>query len=169
MSRLLIDGYNLLYTASSAALKSEQEVEDLIERLRRYKRQKAHTITVIFDGYERGMPIERKAQIKGIGVVYSRLGEKADQVIERLVEQCGGSCMVVTSDRALSDSVETHGAVVMDSEAFIERLNIAEYSEFKGAFEADESEKTPIHTKKKGNPKKKSKKERERIRKLNKL
>lgn len=169
MSRLLIDGYNLLHTGSSSALKSEQEVEELIERLRRYKRQKTHTITVIFDGYERGMPIERKEQIKGIGVVYSRLGEKADQVIERLVKQCGGSCLVVTSDRALSDSVETHGAVVIDSESFIERLNIAEYVELKGARETDESEEIGIHTRKKGNPKRKTKKERERIRKLNKL
>lgn len=169
MSKLLIDGYNLLHAGSSSILKSEGEVEELIERLRRYKRQKAHTITVIFDGHERGMPIERKEKIKGICVVYSRLGEKADQVIERLVRQCGGSCIVVTSDRALTDSVENDGAAVIDSEAFIERLDMAAYLELKGESGTDESQEAGIHTRKKGNPKRKSKKERATIRKLKKL
>lgn len=169
MSRLLIDGYNLLHTTSKGGSPGDEDVEDLIESLRKYKHLKGHAITVVFDGHQGGMPIEGKSRIKGIGVVYSSLGEKADQVIERFVRNEGGSSIVVTSDRALADSVERDGAAVIGSTEFWERLQMAEYLALKGSSETDESGKIGIHTRKKGNPKRKSKKERARRRRLRKL
>jgi hypothetical protein len=169
MSRLLIDGYNLLYSAYPSGPPGDEEIEAFIELLRRYKKQKSHAITVVFDTYEQGMPLERSERIKGIALIYSRLGEKADQVIERLVRKWGGSCVVVTSDRDLIRSVEKDGAVVIDSIEFIERLRMSEYFELKGDDSPEESEESRIHTRKKGNPKRKSKKERARSRRLRKL
>jgi predicted RNA-binding protein with PIN domain len=169
MSRLLIDGYNLLYKAYPSGPPGEVETQEIIESLRKYKRMKSHSITIILDSYERGMPTERKEQQKGIGVVYTRLGEKADQKIERQVDRWGGSCIVVTSDQELARSVEKKGAAVISSEEFIERLKMAEYMEFKGEREETETRTGRIHTEKKGNPNKKSKKERARSRRLRKL
>lgn len=169
MSRLLIDGYNLLYAASLSSTPGEHETEELMEWLRAYKKQKGHTISVIFDGYERGMPLERRERIKGIGVIYSKLGEKADQVIERLVREWGGSCVVVTSDRMLADSVERDGAAVLGSEDFLQHLKMSESLEFEGEGEPEGPERGRLDTRKKGNPRRKSKKERARSRRLKKL
>jgi len=169
MSRLLIDGYNLLYSFSSKRTPAEDEVENLLEALRTYKKQKGHAITVVFDGYERGMPIERVERIKGISVVYSRLGEKADQVIVRKSSRWGGSCVVVTSDREVVAGAERSGAVVVGSAEFADRWRMAELLEIKGGVEPLEPEPSRIHTKKKGNPRRRSKKERARLRKLKKL
>ena len=147
----------------------ENEKEKLIESLRKYKKLKSHAITVILDTYEQGMPMERKEQVKGIGMIYTKLGDKADQVIERFVRQWGGSCIVVTSDRELADSVESDGAAVVSSEEFLERLRMSDHIELKGADQEHESGEGRIHTRKKGNPKRKSKKERARSRRLKKL
>lgn len=168
MSRLLIDGFNLTHAHSFPHGTGEDEVVSLMEFLRKYKRVKGHAITVVLDGYEQGMPLERSERVKGISLHYSRLGEKADQVIERLVRQWGGSCVVVTSDRELAESVENMGAAVIGSEEFAERLQMAEYLAQKGLETKGEHEGR-IHTRKKGNPKKKSKKERSRMRRLKKL
>jgi predicted RNA-binding protein with PIN domain len=170
MSRLIIDGYNLLHSSYSIRSIGKEETGDLIELLRRYKRQKSHTITMVLDGHEGGMPTQKTERIKGIAVIYSKLGEKADQVIERLVRQRGGSCVVVTSDRELADSVERDGAAVVGSDEFMERLKMAEFINLKGEVEPDEpAEDARIHTRKKGNPKRKSKKERARLRRIKKL
>ncbi len=168
MSRILIDGFNLIHAASFQSTPGDNEVASLVELLRRYKRLKGHGITVILDGYLDGMPLEKSERVKGIGLIYSRLGEKADQVIERLVGRWAGSCVVITSDRALAESVEAAGAVVMGSEEFAQRLRMVEYLEVKGG-EVEEAPQGPIHTRKKGNPRKKSKKERARARSLKKL
>jgi predicted RNA-binding protein with PIN domain len=170
MSRLIIDGYNLLHSSCSIRSIGKEETGDLIELLRKYKRQKSHTITMVLDGYEGGMPTQKTERIKGIAVIYSKLGEKADQGIERLVRQQGGSCVVVTSDRELAHSVERDGAAVVGSNEFMEHLKMAEFINLKGEVEPDEpAEDARIHTRKKGNPKRKSKKERTRLRRIKKL
>lgn len=166
---ILIDGYNLLYTACSAGPPGDKEMEELLESLRKYKKAKGHTITVVLDGYAGGMPMERSQRAKGIGLVYSKLGEKADQTIERLVEKQGGSCVVVTSDREVIASVEKSGAVTLGSDAFLERLRMAEYLEREEDFEPDAPGKTSLDTRKKGNPRRRPKKERARHRRLKKL
>lgn len=168
MSRIVIDAFNLIHASSFPQIRGDDEVESLVEMLRRYKQLKGHTITTVIDGYLEGMPVERSERVKGISLIYSKLGEKADQVIERLADRWGGSCVVITSDRALAEAVEARGAVVMGSEEFAERLRMVEYLEIKGA-EVEESCERPMHTRKKGNPKKKSKRERRRARSLKKL
>jgi len=169
MSRLLIDGYNLIHADPSARANGEEETETLLETLRRYKRYKGHSITVVFDGYEGGMPTEGTERVKGITVIHSRLGEKADQVIERIARKWGGSCVVVTSDREVADAVERSGAAVIASSDFIDRLEMVEYLALKGETEEEEEEGGKLNTRKKGNPHRKSKKERAKERRLKKL
>lgn len=169
MSRLLIDGYNLIHTVPSARAGGEEGTEALLEALRRYKRYKGHRITVVFDGYERGMPTEGTERVKGITIIYSKLGEKADQVIERLAREWGGSCVVVTSDREVADTVERTGAAVIGSADFMDRLEMVEYLALKGGTEEEEEKGGKLDTRKKGNPHRKSKKERAKARRLKKL
>ena len=168
MSRIVIDGFNLIHAAAFPRTPGTDEVAALVELLRQYKRIKGHSITVVLDGYLAGMPLERSERLKGIRLIYSRLGEKADQVIERLAGRWAKSCVVITSDRALAQSVEAKGTTVMGSEEFAARLAMAEHMEIKGG-DGEETPAGPIHTRKKGNPKKKSKKARARSRNLRKL
>ena len=167
MSRIVIDGFNLIHADSFQHIPGADAVGSLIEQLRQYKRIKGHAITVVIDGYLEGMPLEKSERVKGIRLIYSKLGEKADQVIERLVGRWAGSCIVITSDRALAQSVETKGAVVMGSEEFAARLRMAADMEMED--EDREAPQGPIHTRKKGNPRRKSKKARARARNLRKL
>jgi len=168
MSRLLIDGYNLVHASPSGAA-GEGKMETLLEKLRRYKRYKGHRITVVFDGYEGGMPLEGRERIKGITVIYSKLGEKADQVIMRIAREWGGSCIVVTSDREVADDVERSGAAVIGSPDFMERLEMVEYLALKGGEEEEEQAGGRLNTRKKGNPRRRSKRERAKARRLKKL
>ncbi len=169
MARLLIDGYNLIHALPFAASRGEEETKQLFALLAQYRKHKRHAITVVLDGHEGGMPLEHRQRILGISVVYSRLGERADQVIERLIRGWGGSCVVVTSDRALADSVEADGAAVIDSASFAEHLQMGGDLVAPAAPESLEPETGRLDTRKKGNPKRKSKKERARLRRIRKL
>ena len=168
VSRILIDGYNLLHALDSWSQPGGLQVEDLLALLRDYRRVRRHTVTVVLDGYERGMPVERSERVQGIGLVYSRLGEKADQVIERMVRRWGGSCVVVTSDRKVAAAVEGEGAAVIGSREFAARLEEARYLALKGgeAEETEEPSRPRDAGRKKGNPRRLGKKERARRRRL---
>ncbi len=168
MSKVLIDGYNLIHALPSGTT-GREETEILLEKLRRYKRFRGHHITVVFDGYEGGMPLEGRERIKGITVIYSKLGEKADQVLMRIAREWGGSCIVVTSDREVADDVERSGAAVIGSPDFMERLEMVEYLALKGGEEEEEQAGGRLNTRKKGNPRRRSKRERAKARRLKKL
>ncbi len=169
MARILIDGYNLIHALTLQTPPGEDETEQLFALLRRYRTLKRHAITVVLDGHEGGMPMEQRQRIRGITVVYSKLGERADQVIERLNRRWGGSCVVVTSDRALADSVEKHGAAVIGSGVFAGQLQMSEGLIAQEAQRPQQPRTGRLHTRKKGNPKRKSKKERARLRRIRKL
>ena len=56
-----------------------------MERLAEYRKIKRHEITVVFDGWKSGSGDESHSVTGGIKVIYSKLGEKADAVIKRIV------------------------------------------------------------------------------------
>lgn len=120
---LLIDGYNLL--AVHSASRSEMARESLIQDLAAYRHRKGHAITVVFDGWQHGQAVEGREHRAGVQVIYSKRGEKADQVIQRLVRQYGADCAVVSSDHEIVNSARTHGAFVMGSQEFVGRLCVA--------------------------------------------
>jgi len=84
---LLIDGYNLI--RQSPELRRfdkkglEQGREMLLKELLAYQRMKKHAMTVVFDGWIEGHFSESHARVGGIAVIFSRRGEKADEVIKR--------------------------------------------------------------------------------------
>ena len=97
---VIIDGYNLLALTrgSGASPYSEMARESLLRQLAGYRHRKGHALTVVFDGWQRGQPLEGHEHRAGVQVIYSKRGEKADQVIERLAQEYGAACAVVTSD-----------------------------------------------------------------------
>lgn len=169
---VIIDGYNLLGALGtpSAAIGSEDAREDLLRRLATYRQQRGHAITVIFDGWQQGMGAEHREFRSGLEVIYSRRGERADQVIQRLARGYGRDCAVVSSDREVSDFARRQGAFTIGAGEFAGRLDASIRSRVRikepAAFKETDEPPLPDPRKKKGNPKKLPKALRKRNRQL---
>jgi predicted RNA-binding protein with PIN domain len=82
-------------------------------------------ITVVFDGWQGGWSTEKRERKKGIDLVFSKLGEKADEVIKRLAREKGAGATVVTSDREISRYAERMAVAVIPSDQFKEKMESA--------------------------------------------
>ena len=58
---IIIDGYNLLGLAGRTGGRpnAEHERESLLRLLSGYRHRKGHALTVVFDGWQRGLPESR--------------------------------------------------------------------------------------------------------------
>jgi len=157
---LIIDGYNLLHINRSLirlnAIQLRWERDRLIDQLSAYQKLKPIGIIVVFDGWLGGWTTEKREIKKGIEVIYSRLGEKADEVIKRLVKEKGSGAIVITSDRDISRFAERMDAAVIPSEQFREKLEVSS-NKVEGGLDEEEEEEKGI--KKKGLSRRLSKKE----------
>lgn len=172
---LIIDGYNLLALrggSSSGAgnITSEHGREALLRDLAAYRHRKGHALTVVFDGWQRGQLIETREHRAGIEVIYSRRGERADQVIQRLAREYGSDCAIVTSDHEIINAAQAHGAFVMRSQEFAVKLRAPASSPSTVAYKELDTGEDLLPRRgpeKKGNPRKLPKAQRDRSRRLN--
>jgi hypothetical protein len=79
-------------------------------------------MTVVFDGWQGGWSTEKRERKKGIELVFSKLGEKADEVIKRLVREKGAGVTVISSDRELSRYAEKMAVAAVSSDQFKEKM-----------------------------------------------
>ena len=124
-THLIVDGYNLLGARGQVGPDVESARELLLRDLSAYTQRKGHLITVVFDGWQQARGAERREHRMGVEVVYSKRGERADQVIQRLAEEFGRDCAVVSSDREVADFAKCRGAFVMGSVEFDFKLRMA--------------------------------------------
>jgi predicted RNA-binding protein with PIN domain len=126
---LIIDGYNLLHTDRTLVqlnpTKLEWERDRLVDQLSAYRSLRQIEIIVVFDGWQGGWSTEKKEKKKGINLVFSKLGEKADEVIKRLAREKGAGATVVTSDREISRYAERMAVAVIPSDQFKEKMENA--------------------------------------------
>ena len=170
---LIIDGYNLLgargQIGRAVGQDSESSREQLLRDLAAYRQRKTHPITVVFDGWRQGFGVERREHRGGVEVVYSRRGEQADRVIQRLAEEFGRDCAVVSSDREVAEFAKAQGAFVIEAREFEARLRASPAtpttSGVKGRDRGDD-DLPRRHPEKKGNPRKLPKALRRRNRQL---
>lgn len=170
---LIIDGYNLLgmrgEMARVAAGGGEAARERLLRELASYRQRKGHPITVVFDGWQQGRGSERHEHRAGVEVVFSRRGEQADRVIQRMIEEFGADCAVVSSDGEIAGFAKAHGALTIAAGEFDGRLRLLSgpMSAPAGADKGTEPEvPSRRRTEKKGNPRKLPKALRRRNRQL---
>ena len=173
--KLIIDGYNLLGVRGPIRADMEHDRAHLIHELGRYAKRKHHQLMVVFDGWKSGDPCEGQQSMSGITVIFSKLGERADQVIQRLCVEYGSNAVVVSSDREISDYARSQGNFTISAQEFEQRLRQTSSTETrrpaKGEAATDDDVAEP-HSggkqtgKKKGNPRKLPKKERLRNRRL---
>lgn len=119
---LIVDGYNLIHASLSLQQLAHEDLqqsrEELLKLLSEYKQQKHHRITVVFDGWIAGSISEHTYHVSGIRILFSRQGEQADRVIQRLVQKEKERAVVVSSDRQVADHARKHGAVSLSSQDF---------------------------------------------------
>ncbi len=168
MSCILIDGYNLIGIAHRDF---EQARSNLISRLCEYTTLKHHDITLVFDGWKDGQLNETSMQKGRVTVVFSRLGEKADHVIKRILSKDKKPWIVVSSDREIADFARSNGFVSFTSSEFEKKLysagSITEKDEDKAVRDEEENETGAVR--RKGNPYKLSKKQKQKLLAIKKL
>ncbi|MBI4794826.1 MAG: NYN domain-containing protein [Deltaproteobacteria bacterium] len=168
---LIIDGYNLIrqspYFQEIDARELEAGREALLSSLAAYRQARPqHKITVVFDGWIGGDVKESRDRRAGMAIVYSRRGERADEVIKRLLEKERSRAVVVSSDRELQDYADRVGAAWISAPEF-------EMHHLRGAAahfpDADEERPSAPGTQKKGPSRRAPKHQRQRQQRLKKL
>jgi uncharacterized protein len=168
---LIIDGYNIIRQSPELLSKESQDLrwgrEALLEKLAAYRRLKRHPITVVFDGGLAGDSLSSRDRFQGMLIIYSRRGEKADDVIKRLADRERERSLVISSDREIMVHAERVGAAVMSAEDFTFRLQSAAFDD--DSAETEEDQANSSGTKKKGPAHRDSKKLRRQRRRVKKI
>lgn len=177
MAYILIDGYNLIGIAHGNL---EEARNDLIEKLQKYAVTKKHSITLVFDGWKSGQKDQTRIKSGHLTVIYSRLGETADNVIKNKLSSATKPWIVISSDREISDYAFKKDFAAVPSDEFEDKLYSSLRShqdEFIGEGPAveeelikyyeDEIEYHPISQK--GNPRKLSRRQKKKLQALKKL
>lgn len=160
---IIIDGYNLIRQSERFSSRGiadlQQEREALVDALCAYKKVKRHKISLIFDGTQSPPFAKLRDHVRGINIRYSRRGETADAVIQKMAAHDREKAVVVSSDREIITFAESQGAATIDSAQFEAKLNLAE---IKGSDPAKSEETLDrnLSTRKKGPSKRLSKRKR---------
>ena len=129
-TRLLIDGYNLLFAsdvfASPAGPPTLQRTRDaLLQFLASSLEQKllARTI-VVFDATQAQPGLPHELTIAGLKVMFSRGGQDADALLEDLIaaERAPRELLVVSSDHRVQRAARQAGAKYADSDQWLREL-----------------------------------------------
>jgi uncharacterized protein len=129
---ILIDGYNLIRQSDNLRRYERKALEEgrkaLIGTLIDYGKKRNHSITVVFDGIQNGWADEGRDREEGINIIYSRHGERADDVIKRMAAHTMEEMIVVSSDREITSYVKKLGKTSLTSVEFEMIMNKVIYS-----------------------------------------
>jgi predicted RNA-binding protein with PIN domain len=170
---IAIDGYNFIKQAPGLRRLEQIELqkarEGLIDQLAQYKRLKGHSIIVVFDGWQAGSLAGHRERSKGIEVIFSKPGDKADDVLKRLSAEKRGGITIVSSDRDVALFAEKKGAAAIPVSDFAEKMEMARFYALKGGERETAVSDRPIAPAKKGPARRLSKAQRRGASKAKKL
>jgi hypothetical protein len=157
MPHLIIDGYNYINRIRTSPAGAGSSLDMLrrsfLDRLVQYKKLKSIKLTVVFDAYNSLSPGRQRENYKGIDVVYSGEKETADDVIIGWIREKKAGIIAVSSDRAIIDEAKRHGVAFLTPPG-MEALMTMDTS----GKDAESDETDRQSGKKRGNPRKLSKK-----------
>ena len=165
--RWLIDGYNVIRRDPELRGREAEGLPAgraaLLHRLAAVARDRHETFTVVFDGARLRTDEPGAAPAGRVEVVFSRSPETADDVLRRLAARWRDAAVVVSSDRAVETAARRAGAVAVTVEAFLRAL------EPSADDEDDDDDEAEGTTRKRGNPRRASREERDSRRVLRRL
>jgi len=122
MEHILVDGYSILHQWSELKAARMRSLaagrQALIHILTQFHDCHGGHLTLVFDG--RSIPRGGDGIRSGIQILYSREGQTADAVIERIVGQSADpeKFLVATDDHAEQNIIEGLGGRVLSADAF---------------------------------------------------
>ena len=126
---LLVDGHSIIFAwpelRKLQAHRSELAREALLKQLRHYQDWTGVRVVVVFDG--KGKKIDASSEPGDVQIFYSRTGQSADAIIERLASKYAKrfELMVATSDLFEAETVQACGAEWISAEGLRDLLSRA--------------------------------------------
>ena len=127
-SLYIVDGYNVIFAWDELSKTAEHDLDtarrDLLDILSNYQAFTKREMIVVFDAYNvKGGP-ERKEDVNGLHVVFTKEGELADTYIERLIYEIGKDSNVraVTSDGLIQLQAVRSGILRLSAREFREEI-----------------------------------------------
>ncbi|MEO7677289.1 MAG: NYN domain-containing protein [Verrucomicrobiota bacterium] len=126
--RILVDGYSLLHSwpelAPGHARFSAGARNELIHQLTLYRDAIGTPITIVFDGGGAPVGTPAAASTSEMEILYSRAGQTADDIIERVAHRMSpfGEVLAVTDDHAERDTVIAMGGMASSCLNFIQTV-----------------------------------------------
>jgi predicted RNA-binding protein with PIN domain len=123
--RILVDGYSLLHDwpelAPGKPRHSAAARDELIRVLTLYRDAVGTPMTIVFDGAGAPAGTPRPVSIPQVEVLYSRAGQTADDIIERVAFRMKdyGEVLAVTNDYAERDTVLSLDGLATSCQNFI--------------------------------------------------
>jgi len=123
---LLVDGHSIIFAWPELHLlhtrRSALAREALIKKLREYQDWSGTRVVVVFDG--RGLSISQEAHPGEIQIFYSRAGQTADSIIERLASKYAERfhLVVATGDYLEQETASASGAETISPEGLRDLL-----------------------------------------------
>ena len=118
---LIVDGHSVIFAWPELRELHQRRTslarDALVRKLRDYQDWTGVRVVVVFDG--RGTAVDASAEPGEIQVFYSRAGQTADSVVERLASKYGSQfrLLVATSDYLEQETASACGAECISAEA----------------------------------------------------
>ena len=126
---LLVDGHSIIFAwpelRKLQARRSALAREALLKQLRHYQDWTGVRVVIVFDG--KGKKIDASSEAGEVQIFYSRTGQSADAIIERLASKYAKrfELMVATSDSFEAETVLACGAEWISPESLRDLLSRA--------------------------------------------
>jgi predicted RNA-binding protein with PIN domain len=123
---LLVDGHSIIFSWPELRLLHERRTslarEALVKQLRDYQDWTDTKVVVVFDG--RGTSVSQETEPGEIQIFYSRSGQTADSIIERLASKYAQRfrLLVATGDYLEQETASASGAETLSPEGLRELL-----------------------------------------------
>jgi len=117
----LIDGYNLLFKVYHERQDSLEVLrKELLIQLDNFSKTFHVDLAVVFDAMHDQEDLHR-GYFKSLEVIYTQMGQSADEQIIEIVEYQKQKPIIVTSDRSLAKQCKIRGAETQSVENFIKK------------------------------------------------